>query len=75
MTAAEVAEPYVRFEDNMTWWAVGATIAVPAETHWRLGLSAVLEEKDGAKSYWALAHADLGKPDFHVADCFTAKLA
>ena len=75
MTAAEVAEPYVRFEDNMTWWAVGATIAVPAETHWRLGLSAVLEEKDGAKSYWALAHADPGKPDFHVADCFTAKLA
>ncbi len=41
---------------------------------WQLGLSAVLEEKDGTKSYWALAHPD-GKPDFHEPGCFTAKLA
>ena len=39
------------------------------------GLSAVLEESDGTKSYWALAHCDPEKPDFHLADCFTAKLA
>jgi hypothetical protein len=38
-----------------------------------LGLSAVIEDHDGAKSYWALAHAD-GPPDFHHADCFVAKL-
>jgi hypothetical protein len=37
---------------------------------WRLGLSAVIEETSGNKSYWALAHAP-GKPDFHRADCFT----
>jgi len=36
----------------------------------RLGLSAVIEETDGNKSCWALAHA-LGKPDFHRTDCFT----
>ena len=30
----------------------------------RLGLSAVIEEAGGAKSYWALAHPP-GKPDFH----------
>jgi hypothetical protein len=62
-------------EDNMTWWTLGATIATDAEQAWHLGLSAVLEEKDGTKSYWALAHANPEKPDFHLADCFTAKLA
>ncbi|CAN5448712.1 hypothetical protein BH10PSE14_BH10PSE14_17470 [soil metagenome] len=41
---------------------------------WRVGLSAVIEEESGSKSYWALAHAP-GKPDFHNADCFTARLA
>lgn len=38
------------------------------------GLSAVIEAKDGTKSYWALAHPP-GKPDFHNRDCFTARLA
>ena len=75
MREAEVSAPYLRMEDNMTWFAVGATFAVDAERHWQLGLSAVLEEKDGTKSYWALAHCNADKPDFHLADCFTAKLA
>jgi hypothetical protein len=66
--------PYIRAEDNLTWWTFGATIAVPAGEPWELGLSAVLEEKDGAKSYWALAHRG-DKPDFHDAGCFTARLA
>ena len=74
MGAAEVDNgPYIRIEDNMTWWALGATIAVPADTNWELGLSVVLEEKDGTKSYWALAHAG-EKPDFHDPGCFTAHL-
>jgi len=38
-----------------------------------LGLSAVIEAKDGTKSYWALAHAP-GPPDFHNPDCFIATL-
>lgn len=67
--------PYIRLEDNFTWWSVGATIAADAATSWQMGLSVVLEENDGTKSYWALAHCDPGKPDFHLADCFTAKLA
>jgi hypothetical protein len=75
MAPADVTEPYIRMEDNFTWWALGATIAVDAKQSWRLGLSAVLEEKDGTKSYWALAHCNPDKPDFHLADCFTAKLA
>lgn len=73
-TDPDVAPPYVRMEDNFTWWSLGATIAVDAGVEWRLGLSAILEEKDGAKSYWALAHAG-DKPDFHDPGCFTARLA
>jgi hypothetical protein len=61
-------------EDNFTWWALGATIAVEAGTTWELGLSAVLEENDGTKSYWALAHPG-DKPDFHAPGCFAARLA
>jgi hypothetical protein len=34
-----------------------------------VGLSAVIEEVDGTKSYWALAHPP-GAPDFHHPDCF-----
>ncbi len=75
MVEADVKPPYLRMEDNMTWWAFGATIAVDAERHWQLGLSAVLEEKDGTKSFWALAHCNPEKPDFHLPDCFVAKLA
>ncbi|HMP45247.1 MAG TPA: DOMON-like domain-containing protein [Sphingopyxis sp.] len=40
---------------------------------WRLALSAIIEEKDGTKSYWALAHPP-GKPDFHHPDCFALTL-
>ena len=74
MTELEVsAPPYIRMEDNLTWWTLGATIAVEAGKKWEFNLAAVLEEKDGAKSYWALAHAP-DKPDFHHPDCFVAKL-
>jgi len=44
-----------------------------ADRHWRMGVSAVIEEVDGTKSYWALAHAP-GPPDFHNPDCFIATL-
>ena len=71
---ADVAAPYVRVEDNLIWWALGATIAVDADSVWELGLSAVLEEKDGTKSYWALAHPHGDKPDFHDPACFAAHL-
>ena len=74
MTIAEiVSPPYIRMEDNLTWWTLGATIAVDSSARWDLNLSAVLEETDGTKSYWALAHPE-EKPDFHAPDCFAAKL-
>lgn len=40
---------------------------------WRLGLTAVVEELDGTKSYWALAHA-ADRPDFHRAESFVLEL-
>jgi putative endonuclease len=44
-----------------------------ASTRWHLALSAVIEEADGSKSYWALRHPP-GKPDFHHPDCFALTL-
>jgi len=42
---------------------------LPRDVIWQLGLSAVIEEKSGRKSYWALAHPP-GEADFHHSDCF-----
>ncbi|MDB5692084.1 MAG: hypothetical protein JWO81_1147 [Alphaproteobacteria bacterium] len=38
-----------------------------------MGLAAVIEEENGTKSYWALAHPP-GRPDFHHPDCFVFEL-
>ncbi len=50
-----------------------ATETLPA-LPWRYGLTAVLEETGGAKSYWAIAHPP-EKPDFHDPACLGAWLA
>ena len=39
----------------------------------KLGLTAVIEAKDGSKSYWALAHPS-DTPDFHHSDSFVLDL-
>lgn len=39
----------------------------------RVGLSAVIEQADGNKSWWALVHP-FDKPDFHHRDCFALQL-
>jgi hypothetical protein len=41
---------------------------------YRLGLSAVIEERSGRRSYWALAHPP-GKADFHHSDCFALEIS
>jgi hypothetical protein len=40
----------------------------------RVGASAVVEEMDGYKSYWALAHPP-GKPDFHHPVAFAGEVS
>lgn len=51
--------------------------AVPAQglpqTECVMGLTAVIEEEGGTKSYWALSHTG-DTPDFHDPACFTARL-
>lgn len=46
---------------------------LPGAADWHVGLSAVIEEINGKKSYWAIAHAH-GPPDFHHRDCFAHEL-
>ena len=74
--AADVAAPpYIRVEDNLTWWTTRRRPSpCPPSVTSELGLSAVIEEQDGTKSYWALAHPD-GPPDFHDPACFAASLS
>ena len=38
-----------------------------------MALSAVIEEKNGDKAWWALRHGP-GEPDFHHPDCFALEL-
>jgi hypothetical protein len=49
-------------------------LLLPRDATLRLGLSAVIEENSGQRSYWALAHPP-GKADFHHYDCFTVELS
>jgi hypothetical protein len=44
-----------------------------ADRVWKIGVSAVIEETGGRKSYWALAHPQ-GKPDFHHPIAFAQNL-
>ncbi len=52
--------------------------AIPASAlpplRWEYGLTAVIEEEGGHKSYWAIAHPR-EKPDFHLPACMPARLA
>lgn len=52
--------------------------AIPASAlpplPWAFGLTAVIEEEGGIKSYWAMAHPP-EKPDFHDPACMAGRLA
>jgi hypothetical protein len=52
---------------------VRVALDLPEAATWLIGLSAVIEEKDGGKSWWALAFPP-GEPDFHHQDCFALRL-
>jgi hypothetical protein len=54
--------------------ALDVVLAQPFDGPSQLALSAIIEETDGTKSYWALRHPS-GPPDFHHADCFALELA
>jgi hypothetical protein len=68
--------PQIDLDAGKDWLNVEVILKLPepwADAALEIGLSAVIEEADGTKSYWALAHPD-GKPDFHHPDCFALSL-
>jgi hypothetical protein len=70
------AAPVIEIQSNDARHEVQVSLATDAlagDQPWQLGLSAVIEEANGNKSYWALAHPP-GKPDFHHSDCFALAL-
>jgi len=77
--AREVSAPGVEVRSDSTCYELQAALeldrlpGLPSDGVWRLGLSAVIEETGGGKSYWALAHPP-GKADFHHSDCFAQEL-
>lgn len=68
--------PVITCDFSDRHFALNVEMMLPDGWHdgpYMLGLSAVVEEADGTKSCWALAHPP-GKPDFHHKDCFALKL-
>lgn len=70
MREFDIATPKIRFAENR----LVATVELAAKPGSPLNVTAVIERKDGVRSYWALAHPKGSRPDFHARDCFVAKL-
>lgn len=76
MAPAKVAAPATGFQAAEGACVLTATLALDQlagltpDADWRLALTAVIEQRDGAKSYWALAHPP-GRADFHHDAGFT----
>jgi hypothetical protein len=73
--ATEIGAPRIEVRSDEATYTLQAALELDGlSSPLHLGLSAVLEETNGRKSYWALAHPP-GKPDFHHADCFALELS
>ena len=69
-----LTEAYWRIDERRV--QMTAVVELPERFRGRplnLAASAVIESKDGTKSYWALAHPP-GQPDFHHPTCFATTL-
>ena len=71
--AVVVEQHFTRSVDCAELRAVVRRDGLADATCWEVGLTAVIEERSGAKSFWALAHPE-GVADFHDRDCFVARL-
>lgn len=65
--------PAPRIERRGDGVSVDVDLSTLPRGAWRVGLSAVIEEADGTRSYWALKHP-AGAPDFHDDACFALEL-
>lgn len=73
MREAEITPPIIRPLVGAHTFELEASVTLPNDGARRLGLSTVIEETNGRKSYWALAHPP-GKADFHHPDSFAHEL-
>ena len=77
--ASDVGAPRIEAQSSGELYELQASLELdgmsnlPGKAAWHLGLSAVIEETSGRKSFWALAHPP-GKADFHHSDCFAYEL-
>ena len=73
--ATEIVAPRIEVRSTAESYTLQTSLELDGSSFpLHLGLSAVLEETNGRKSYWALAHPQ-GKADFHHADCFALELS
>ena len=76
--ATEINAPEILVESNSKRYVLQASLELDRSllsqaSTLRLGLSAVIEETSGHRSYWALAHPP-GNADFHHSDCFALEI-
>ncbi|HEX3431809.1 MAG TPA: DOMON-like domain-containing protein [Rhizomicrobium sp.] len=75
-----VSDPRIGLQSDDGKFVLSASLdlsgiaALRGSEDWQLGLSAIVEDRDGNKSYWALAHPS-GKPDFHHLESFVLVLS
>ena len=74
-SSAATPAPVIRVHSEPDRYNLQASLQLeslytPEQPLWHLGLSAVIEEKTGRLSYWALAHHS-DQPDFHRSESFT----
>ncbi len=76
MAEEMISRPRITCDYSESHFALNAEFDLPNSLQdgpLMLGISAVVEESDDRKSFWALTHP-LGEPDFHHKDCFALQL-
>jgi hypothetical protein len=72
--AALIAAPEISVMRGSDFLQLDVTLALEMrEPQYQVGISAIVEERGGRRSFWALNHPS-GEPDFHHPDCFALKL-
>ncbi len=71
---AAIPPPVTKVRSAFNRYSLQTTLSLeslyrPDQALWHFGLSAVIEDRSGRMSYWALAHP-AGKPDFHRPESF-----
>ncbi len=77
MTDLEVPAPVIAFTVGTDEVVLETTLSLHGlprlDGDWRLGLTTVVEDRDGAKGWWGLTHGS-DEPDFHAMTSFIAAL-